>query len=78
LGREEKGQNIAGKRYTTAQVIPMLREAEVDLAKGRKLELVAKKLGITEQTYYRWRKCYGGLKSGQAKRLVTWRKRTPG
>jgi transposase-like protein len=60
---------MARKRYTTEQIIHMLREAEVELAKGRKLELVAKKLGITVQTYYRWRKRYGGLKIGQAKRL---------
>ncbi len=60
---------MARKRHTTEQIIHMLREAEVELAKGRKLELVAKKLGITVQTYYRWRKRYGGLKIGQAKRL---------
>ncbi len=60
---------MARKRYTTEQIIHMLREAEVELAKGRKLELVAKKLGVTVQTYYRWRKRYGGLKIGQAKRL---------
>ncbi len=60
---------MARKRYTTEQIIHMLREADVELAKGRKLELVAKKLGVTVQTYYRWRKRYGGLKIGQAKRL---------
>jgi transposase-like protein len=47
----------------------MLREAEVELAKGQSVKEVAKKLGITDQTYYRWRKEYGGLRVDQAKRL---------
>ena len=47
----------------------MLREAEVELAKGSSVKEVAKKLGITDQTYYRWRKDYGGLRVDQAKRL---------
>jgi len=57
------------KRYTPEQIIRKLREAEVEIAQGVKIALVAKKLGITEQTYYRWRKEYGGLKINQAKRL---------
>ena len=60
---------MARKRYSTEQIIRMLREAEVELGKGKKLELVIKKLGITEQTYYRWRKRYGGVKTDHAKRL---------
>jgi len=52
-----------------AKIIQKLREAEVALAKGRTVGEVAKQLGITEQTYYRWRKEYGGLKTDQAKRL---------
>ncbi len=51
------------------KVINKLREAEVELAKGQTVRAVARKLGITEQTYYRWRKEYGGLKLDQAKRL---------
>ena len=47
----------------------MLREAEVELAKGSSVKEVSKKLGITDQTYYRWRKDYGGLRVDQAKRL---------
>ena len=46
-----------------------LREAEVELAKGRKIPEVARKLGITDQTYYRWRKEYGGLRTDQARRF---------
>lgn len=47
----------------------MLREAEVELSKGLTVKEVAKKLAITEQTYYRWRKEYGGLRVDQARRL---------
>jgi transposase-like protein len=57
------------KRYTAEQIIRMLREAEVELGKGKKVEVVVRKLGITEQTYYRWRKRYGGLKTDHARRL---------
>ncbi len=57
------------KRHTAEQIIGKLREAEVALAKGQPLALVVRKLGIAEQTYYRWRKEYGGLRVDQAKRL---------
>jgi transposase-like protein len=57
------------KRHTAEQIIRKLREAEVELAKGQTTGEVARKLGITEQTYYRWRKEYGGLRLDQAKRL---------
>ena len=56
-------------RHTPEQIISKLREAEVVLAKGGKIALVCKQIGVTEQTYYRWRKEYGGLKVEQAKRL---------
>ena len=56
-------------RHTAEQIIGKLREAEVALAKGQTTGEVARKLGITEQTYYRWRKEYGGLRLDQAKRL---------
>jgi len=57
------------KRHTPEQIIRKLREAEVQLAKGQPMAEVARKLGVTEQTYYRWRKEYGGLRVDQAKRL---------
>jgi len=57
------------KRHTAEQIIRKLREAEVELAKGQTTNEVVRKLGITEQTYYRWRKEYGGLRLDQAKRL---------
>ena len=56
-------------RHTAEQIIGKLREAEVALAKAQTTGEVARKLGITEQTYYRWRKEYGGLRVDQAKRL---------
>ena len=60
---------MARKRHTPEQIIRKLREAEVELAKGLTTPDVVRKLGITEQTYYRWRKEYGGLRLDQAKRL---------
>ena len=60
---------MARKHYSAEQVIGKLREAEILLAKGQTVGLVSRALGITEQTYYRWRKEYGGLKVSQAKRL---------
>ena len=46
-----------------------LREAEVELARGKKIPETCKQIGVTEQTYYRWKKEYGGLRMDQAKRL---------
>jgi putative transposase len=60
---------MSKKRQTPEQIIPKLREAEVVLARGATVGQVCKKLGVTEQTYYRWRKEYGGLRLDQAKRL---------
>ena len=57
------------KRHGTEQIIPKLRESEVELARGLKVPQVGKKLEVTEQTYYRWPKEYGGLRMDQAKRL---------
>ena len=60
---------MARKRFTPEQIIRMLREAEVRLSQGEKVKVICRSLGITEQTYYRWRKDYGGMKVSQAKRL---------
>lgn len=60
---------MARKKYTAEQIIRNLREAEIHLSKGESIGQVARKLGITEQTYYRWRKEYGGMQVEQAKRL---------
>jgi transposase-like protein len=57
------------KVFKPEQIIGKLREAEVLLSQGHKMAEVSRKLGITEQTYYRWRKEYGGMTVDQAKRL---------
>ena len=57
------------KRFTSKQIITMLREAEVLLNQGANVGEVTRKLGIAEQTFYRWRKEYGGMRVDQAKRL---------
>ena len=57
------------RRYTVEQIIAKLREAEIELARGSKTPQVCRKLGISENTYYRWRKEYGGLRVDQARRL---------
>ena len=57
------------KRHTAEQIIRKLREAEVELSRGQTVGAVCKKLGVTTNTYYRWRKEYGGLRVDQAKRL---------
>ncbi len=66
---EERGDEMGRTRHTAEQIIGKLREAEVALAKGQTTGEVARKLGITEQTDYRWRKEYGGLRVDPAKRL---------
>ena len=60
---------MQGKRPSAEQIVNKLRQAEVLLAQGQSVSQVSKTLGITEQTYYRWRKEYGGVKTDQAKRL---------
>ena len=60
---------MARKRFTAEQIIMKLREAEVGLAQGQTVGQMSKEIGVTGQTYYRWRKEYGGLRMDQAKRL---------
>ena len=57
------------KRHTPEEIITKLREAEVHLSQGQTIPQVCKKLGVSEQTYYKWRKEYGGVRTDQAKRL---------
>ena len=57
------------KRYNAEEIIHKLREADVLLSQGVIVSQVCKRLGVSEQTYYRWRKAYGGMKVDQAKRL---------
>jgi len=60
---------MPNKRYKPEQIVNLLRKIEVEIANGKKTPQAAREVGITEQTYYRWRKEFGGLKLDQAKRL---------
>jgi putative transposase len=58
-----------GKKHTAEQIVNLLRQVEVGVANGKTLPQACKEAEIVEQTYYRWRKEYGGLKVDQARRL---------
>ena len=60
---------MARKRYSAEQIINHLREAEILLSQGKTVREAVRQIGITEQTYYRWRKEYGGMDVSQARRL---------
>ncbi len=60
---------MAKKTFTPEQIINKLREAEIHINQGISISEASRKIGITQQTYYRWRKEYGGLRIEQAKRL---------
>ncbi len=60
---------MARKRYTPEQIIRHLRQAEVLSSQGRSVSEICRDIGVTENTYYRWRKEYGGMQVNQAKRL---------
>ena len=60
---------MARRTYTSEQIINKLREAEILLSRGSTVAETSRQLGVTEQTYYRWRKEYGGMRVEQAKRL---------
>ena len=60
---------MSRKRYSPEQIIGMLREAEVWLSQGQTVGEVVRNLGISEQSYYRWRREYGGMEVRQAQRL---------
>ena len=57
------------KRHGVEQIIPKLRQADVELGKGKKVPEICKTLNISEQTYYRWRQKYGGMKPEMGKEL---------
>ena len=57
------------KANTPEQIINKLREAEIMLSQGTTIALICKKIGVTDQTYYRWRKEYGGMRVDQARQL---------
>jgi transposase-like protein len=60
---------MSRKRYSPEKIIGMLREAEVALAQGLTIGAICRQLSISEQSYYRWRKQYGGLRISQVKRM---------
>ena len=60
---------MSKKRYTPEDIITKLRQAEVLLSQGMHVEAMLRQLGVSGQTYYRWRKEYGGMRVDQAKRL---------
>ncbi len=60
---------MSTKRYKPEQIVNLLRQVEVAIANGKTTPQAAREAGITEQTYYRWRREFGGLKVDQAKRL---------
>jgi transposase-like protein len=60
---------MAGKRHKAEDIINKLRQADVELGRGKSVPAVCKLIGVTEATYYRWRREYGGMRADQAKRL---------
>ena len=66
----------AQKRMSAGQIINALRKAEVGIANGKRIKEVCRELGVSEQTYYRWRREYGGMKTSQARRLKELEKET--
>jgi putative transposase len=61
--------NGTREKYSAEQIVSLLRQIEVGTANGKRTPQACKEVGITEQTYYRWRKEYGGLQVDQARRL---------
>jgi transposase-like protein len=68
---------MPNKRYKPEQIVNLLRKIEVEIANGKTTPQAAREVGITEQTYYRWRREFGGLKLDQAKRLKELEKENP-
>ena len=60
---------MARKRFSAEEIIQKLRESEVHLSQGDTIPEACRKIGLTDQTYYRWRKEYGCVRTDQAKRL---------
>lgn len=60
---------MSRKRFSAEEIVNKLRESDVLIARGQSIAQACKQIGVTDQTYYRWRKEYGGLKTDQARRL---------
>jgi putative transposase len=61
--------NMAKQRFTTEEIIHKLREADVMIGQGKTVAEACRQLGVTDKTYFRWRKSHGGLRIDQAKRM---------
>jgi len=66
---DRRSHKMARKRYTSEQIIRYLRQAEVLTSQDRSISEICREIGVSENTYYRWRKEYGGMGVTQAKRL---------
>ena len=64
-----KGVEMPRRKHSPEQILGKLREVEVALAQGETVALAVRQIGVTEQTYYRWRTEYGGLSIDQARKL---------
>jgi transposase-like protein len=60
---------MAKKNYTAEQIISKLREAEIKISQGITAAEAIRSIGVSDQTYYRWRREYGGMRTDQAKRM---------
>jgi putative transposase len=69
VASNSEGGKMPKKANTPEQIINKLREAEILLSQGTTVALICKKIGVTDQSYYRWRKEYGGMRVDQARRL---------
>ena len=69
---------MARRTFTPEQIINKLREAEIHLSQGGTVSVASRKIGVTEQTYYRWRREYGGMRVEQARRLKELEKENAG
>ena len=67
--RDKKGEQMVRKSNSPEQITHKLREAEILLSQGNTIGIACKKIGISDFTYYRWRKEYGGMRVDQARRL---------
>ena len=65
----EEIRTLSKKRYSAEEIIPKLRESDVLLSQGKSVSPTCKQIGVSDQTYDRWRKIYGGMKVDQARRL---------
>jgi len=68
MDQKKEMQFMGKKRHTVETIVAKLREADVLIAKGQNIEEVVRQLGISDATYYKWRREYGGLQVDQAKR----------